>query len=144
MRGDSPAGARSEEQSLDSNVPLTAGITRTGTSRHPPFCSLPDAILRAAAGVDRSKSRGMNFRDVLKALALYPGEAPDARIFGDEVAGIVTAIGTEVTHRNSQATASLGSPHSVLPPTRWREPGTCAAFRRIFPSIKRPRCQSSS
>jgi len=23
----------------------------------------------------------MNFRDVLKALALYPGEAPDARIF---------------------------------------------------------------
>ena len=31
------------------------------------------------------KAAGMNFRDVLKALALYPGEAPDARIFGDEV-----------------------------------------------------------
>ena len=26
------------------------------------------------------------------------GEAPDARIFGDEVAGIVTAVGTEVAH----------------------------------------------
>jgi NADPH:quinone reductase-like Zn-dependent oxidoreductase/acyl carrier protein len=35
---------------------------------------------------------------VLKALALYPGEAPDARIFGDEVAGIVRAVGSEVTH----------------------------------------------
>ena len=38
------------------------------------------------------KAAGMNFRDVLKALALYR-EAPDARIFGDEVAGIVTAVG---------------------------------------------------
>ncbi|HET7239340.1 MAG TPA: SDR family NAD(P)-dependent oxidoreductase, partial [Terrimicrobiaceae bacterium] len=44
------------------------------------------------------KAAGMNFRDVLKALALYPGEAPDARIFGDEVAGIVKAVGAEVTH----------------------------------------------
>ena len=44
------------------------------------------------------KAAGMNFRDVLKALALYPGEAPDAGIFGDEVAGIVRAVGAEVTH----------------------------------------------
>src|SRR5436305_12298652 len=40
----------------------------------------------------------MNFRDVLKALALYPGEAPDARIFGAEVGGIITAVGSDVTH----------------------------------------------
>ena len=44
------------------------------------------------------KAAGMNFRDVLKALALYPGEAPDARIFGDEVAGIVKSVGAGVTH----------------------------------------------
>jgi NADPH:quinone reductase-like Zn-dependent oxidoreductase/acyl carrier protein len=44
------------------------------------------------------KAAGMNFRDVLKALGLYPGEAPDARIFGDEIAGIVTAVGEGVTH----------------------------------------------
>ena len=44
------------------------------------------------------KAAGMNFRDVLKALALYPGDAPDARIFGDEVAGIVRAVGPDVTH----------------------------------------------
>src|SRR4029450_9716724 len=30
--------------------------------------------------------------------ALYPGEAPDARVFGDEVAGIVKAVGAEVVH----------------------------------------------
>ena len=39
------------------------------------------------------KAAGMNFRDVLKSLALYPGDAPDARIFGDEVSGIVKEIG---------------------------------------------------
>ncbi len=44
------------------------------------------------------KAAGMNFRDVLKALALYPGDAPDARIFGDEVAGIVKAVGPDVEH----------------------------------------------
>ncbi len=44
------------------------------------------------------KAAGMNFRDVLKALALYPGEAPDARIFGDEIGGIVKAVGEGVTH----------------------------------------------
>jgi NADPH:quinone reductase-like Zn-dependent oxidoreductase/acyl carrier protein len=35
---------------------------------------------------------------VLKALALYPGEAPDARIFGDEVGGVVMAVGAAVKH----------------------------------------------
>jgi NADPH:quinone reductase-like Zn-dependent oxidoreductase/acyl carrier protein len=29
---------------------------------------------------------------------LYPGEAPDARIFGDEVAGVVKAVGARVGH----------------------------------------------
>ncbi len=44
------------------------------------------------------KAAGMNFRDVLKALALYPAETADARIFGDEVAGIVKSVGQGVTH----------------------------------------------
>ena len=43
------------------------------------------------------KAAGMNFRDVLKALALYPGDAPDARIFGDEVSGVVREVGPAVT-----------------------------------------------
>ncbi len=44
------------------------------------------------------KAAGMNFRDVLKALALYPGEAPDARIFGDEVGGTHHAGRRELKH----------------------------------------------
>ena len=50
MPGDS-RGRPQEEQWLDSKPP-SAGLARTRASRHAPFCSLPDAILRAAAGVD--------------------------------------------------------------------------------------------
>jgi acyl transferase domain-containing protein/NADPH:quinone reductase-like Zn-dependent oxidoreductase/NAD(P)-dependent dehydrogenase (short-subunit alcohol dehydrogenase family)/SAM-dependent methyltransferase/acyl carrier protein len=56
-----------------------------------PTCSAGEVLIEVRAA-------GMNFRDVLKALALYPGEAPDARIFGDEVAGVVKAVGAGVDH----------------------------------------------
>lgn len=46
----------------------------------------------------KTSAAGMNFRDVLKALGIYPGEAPDARMFGDEVGGTVLEVGEGVTH----------------------------------------------
>src|SRR5213076_1553363 len=57
----------------------------------PPQCGRGEVLIDV-------KAAALNFRDVLKALALYPGEAPDARIFGDEVGGIVTAVGSDVKH----------------------------------------------
>ncbi len=91
-------GRPHEEQWLDSEVPLRLDSRERGhldTLRFVPF-QMPSCESRQVS--IEVKSAGMNFRDILKALALYPGEAPDARIFGDEVAGIVTAVGTEVTH----------------------------------------------
>jgi len=43
----------------------------------------------------RVEAAGLNFRDVLKGLGLYPADAPDARTFGDEVAGEVVAVGPD-------------------------------------------------
>ena len=40
---------------------------------------------------------GMNFRDVLKALKIYSTDAPDARILGDEFAGVVLRTGSDVS-----------------------------------------------
>ena len=91
-------GRPHEEQWLDSAVPLRLDSRERGhldTLHFVPF-QMPSCEPRQV--LIEVKAAGMNFRDVLKALALYPGEAPDARIFGDEVAGIVTAVGTEVTH----------------------------------------------
>jgi len=83
---------------LDPAIPLRLESRERGhldTLRFAPFelppCGPGEVLLDVRAA-------GMNFRDVLKALALYPGEAPDARIFGDEVGGIVKAVGPGVTH----------------------------------------------
>ena len=84
-------------RSLDSTVPLRLESRERGqldSLNFAPFvqpsCGPTDVIIDV-------KTAGMNFRDVLKALALYPGDAPDARIFGDEVSGIVSAVGADVT-----------------------------------------------
>src|SRR6266403_3369604 len=93
-----PRGRPSVPQSLDPAVPLRLESRERGqldTLRFAPFalplCGPGEVLIDV-------KAAGMNFRDVLKALALYPGEAPDARIFGDEVGGVVTAVGAGVKH----------------------------------------------
>ena len=86
-------GRPTREQWLDLDLPLRLESRERGhldTLRFAPFelppCEPGQVLIEV-------KAAGMNFRDVLKALALYPGDAPDARIFGDEVGGIVRAIG---------------------------------------------------
>ncbi len=86
------------EQKLEATVPLRLESRERGlldSLRFTPFtmpvCG-PDEVLI------KVKASGMNFRDVLKALALYPAETADARIFGDEVAGEVVAVGSKVKH----------------------------------------------
>ncbi len=90
-------GRPSREQRLDADLPLRLESRDRGhldTLRFAPF-DLP-ACGPGQVLID-VKAAGMNFRDVLKALALYPGDAPDARIFGDEVGGIVREVGAGVT-----------------------------------------------
>ena len=91
-------GRSTQEEWLDPAIPLRLESRERGhldTLRFMPFalpaCGVGEVLIEV-------KAAGMNFRDVLKALALYPGEAPDARIFGDEVAGVVKAVGAGVDH----------------------------------------------
>ncbi len=91
-------GRSSHEEWLDPAVPLRLESRERGhldTLLFVPFslpaCGDGEVLIEV-------KAAGMNFRDVLKALALYPGEAPDARIFGDEVAGVVKTVGAGVKH----------------------------------------------
>jgi NADPH:quinone reductase-like Zn-dependent oxidoreductase/acyl carrier protein len=91
-------GRSSREEWLDPEMPLRLVSRERGhldSLRFVPFalpaCGPGEVLIEV-------KAAGMNFRDVLKALALYPGEAPDARIFGDEVAGVVKAVGSGVDH----------------------------------------------
>ncbi len=91
-------GRLSCEQWLDPILPLRLECRQRGrldTIRFAPFELPPCGPGQVLIEV---KAAGMNFRDVLKSLALYPGDAPDARIFGDEVGGIIKAVGSDVTH----------------------------------------------
>jgi NADPH:quinone reductase-like Zn-dependent oxidoreductase/acyl carrier protein len=56
-----------------------------------PQCGPGEVLIRVHAA-------GLNFRDVLKALGLYPAETADAHMYGDEVGGEVVAVGEGVTH----------------------------------------------
>lgn len=91
-------GLESRETVLSSAVPLRLESRERGlldALRLVPFALPPCG---AGEVVIEVKAAGMNFRDVLKALALYPAETADARIFGDEVAGVVKTVGAGVTH----------------------------------------------
>ena len=91
-------GKPTREQRLDADEPMRLGSHERGhldSLRFAPFQAPPCGAGQVLIEV---KAAGMNFRDVLKALALYPGDAPDARAFGDEIAGVVIAAGSGVTH----------------------------------------------
>ena len=83
---------------LDSAVPLRLESRERGHLETLAFGPFAQPVCGPGEVIIDVKAAGMNFRDVLKALALYPGEAPDARMFGDEVGGVVTAAGREVSH----------------------------------------------
>ena len=91
-------GMEKREQELAPTVPLRLESMERGildSLRLMPFALPPCGTGEVVIEV---KAAGMNFRDVLKALALYPAETADARIYGDEVAGIIRAVGKGVTH----------------------------------------------
>jgi NADPH:quinone reductase-like Zn-dependent oxidoreductase/SAM-dependent methyltransferase/acyl carrier protein len=91
-------GRSSQQQWLDASVPLRLESRERGHLDTLRFVQFAEPACKPGEVLIQVKAAGMNFRDVLKALALYPGEAPDARIFGDEVAGIVKAVGSGVDH----------------------------------------------
>src|SRR5207249_10820887 len=87
-----------QERTLDPAVPLRLESRERGqldTLRFAPFaqpsCKPGEVLIDV-------KAAGMNFRDVLKALVLDLGEVPGARIFGEGVGGIVTAVGSVLKH----------------------------------------------
>lgn len=89
-------GQPSVHECLDPTVPLRLESRERGQINSLRFAPFAPSRCEPGQVVIDVKAAGMNFRDVLKALALYPGEAPDARVFGDEVAGVVRAVGAGV------------------------------------------------
>jgi len=71
----------------------------------------------------RVEAAGINFRDLLKVLGVYPTEVSDSRLLGDECAGVVVGVGKNVTSFSKGdrvAVVGLGcfKTHLVLPANR--------------------------
>ena len=55
------------------------------------------------------RAAALNFRDVMKALGIYPGDNDDDALLGDECSGVVTAVGRNVKHlRTGDAVLAVG------------------------------------
>lgn len=91
-------GMPSREQAVDPSIPLRLESKERGILDSLRFTPFAPQTPGKGEVLIKVKAAGMNFRDVLKALGLYPAETEDARIFGDEVGGEVVAVGEGVTH----------------------------------------------
>ena len=85
-------------EALSADVPLRLESRERGILDSLNFAPFVEEKPAAGEVLIKVKAAGMNFRDVLKALALYPAETADARMFGDEVGGVVVAVGEGVEH----------------------------------------------
>jgi NADPH:quinone reductase-like Zn-dependent oxidoreductase/thioesterase domain-containing protein/acyl carrier protein len=73
------------------------------TRRRPPGSGQVEVEVRAAS---------LNFRDVMKALGVYPGDTEDAVMLGDELSGVVVAVGKGVERFGVGDEVIAIAPHS--------------------------------
>lgn len=91
-------GLSGHAHELGPDIPLRVESRERGVLDSLRFTPFAMPVCEPGQVLIRVKAAGLNFRDVLKAIGLYPAETADARMYGDEVAGEVMATGEGVTH----------------------------------------------
>ena len=85
-------GLPADLRGLGPEVPLRVESRERGVLDSLRFTPFEMPVCEPGQVLIRVKAAGLNFRDVLKAIGLYPAETVDARMYGDEVAGEVVAV----------------------------------------------------
>ncbi|MBU3665320.1 MAG: SDR family NAD(P)-dependent oxidoreductase [Chthoniobacterales bacterium] len=86
------------DKTLGADVPMRLESRERGSLDSLKFTAFAMPAPGPGEVLIRVKAAALNFRDVLKALGLYPAETADARMFGDEVGGEIVAVGDGVGH----------------------------------------------
>jgi len=92
-----PARTRNAVQPDGSVVPFRLQIDKPGILDH---LSLNETARREPDPDEveiQIKAGGINFRDVMKALGIYPGNPVDLKWFGDDFSGVVVRVGSAVS-----------------------------------------------
>ncbi|MFG1954455.1 SDR family NAD(P)-dependent oxidoreductase [Micromonospora sp. NPDC048830] len=77
--------------------PFRLELDRTGTLDHLQLRAFTPVQPGPGEVLVEVRASGLNFRDVLKTLGLYPGADEGDLTLGDECAGVVAAVGPDVT-----------------------------------------------
>jgi len=78
-------------------VPYRLEIDKPGVLQNLALCETPRIDPEEGEIEIQVKAGGINFRDVMKALGMYPGNPIDIRWFGDDISGTVVRVGKGVT-----------------------------------------------
>jgi myxalamid-type polyketide synthase MxaB len=89
-----PSGAETVAR-FDTTSPQQIEITARGDLDHLQWVALERRAPGAGEVEIEVRATGLNFRDVLNVLGMYPG---DAGPLGSECSGVVVAVGPDVTH----------------------------------------------
>ncbi len=77
-------------------LPYRLEIDKPGVLQNLALCETPRIDPGPGEIEIQVKAGGINFRDVMKALGMYPGNPVDIRWFGDDVSGTVVRVGEGV------------------------------------------------
>lgn len=94
---DLPPRTRNAVQPDGSVLPYRLQIDKPGILTH---LSLNETVRREPEAEEIEilvKAGGINFRDVMKALGIYPGQPVDLKWFGDDFSGEIVKVGSAVT-----------------------------------------------
>jgi acyl transferase domain-containing protein/NADPH:quinone reductase-like Zn-dependent oxidoreductase/NAD(P)-dependent dehydrogenase (short-subunit alcohol dehydrogenase family)/acyl carrier protein len=79
------------------DTPFRLEVVKPGVLDNVEFCAIERRPPQAGEVEIKVRAAGLNFRDVMKVLGIYPIEQPIDQLLGDECAGRVTAVGAGVT-----------------------------------------------
>lgn len=80
------------------DTPFRLEVVKPGVFDHIEFRRIKRRAPQAGEVEIEVRAAGLNFRDVMKVLGIYPIEQPIDQLLGDECAGRVVAVGEGVTH----------------------------------------------
>jgi len=83
---------------MGANTPFRLEVVKPGVLDHLEFHTITRTAPKAGEVEIEVCAAGLNFRDVMKGLGIYPIEQPADHLLGDECAGRVVAVGEGVAH----------------------------------------------
>jgi thioester reductase-like protein len=92
-----PSSQRRTRRLTGAEQPCRLSSRQSGVLDHLALQTMGPSVLGEDEVEVEVRCAALNFRDIMKALRIYPSDAPDAEHIGDEYSGVITRVGARVT-----------------------------------------------